>query len=1172
MSAIDLSREATDFRKHYNSIRMQQGRVLDDQTINEQARIIEEDMRRTRINTIGVYGSPDDGFLVKDFMVVDAKPTFTLSAGETYLGGLYLSLEQDQAFHLQKDWINFHFDNDWPDAPEEGESRIDLAYLQAWQQPVAAIEDSELFEVALGGPDTSMRVKTMSRVGIRTNVILDECSEAWQQIQADWVDDGVLNEEMELATDARIQVTYSAPAEPADLCSLGMDGGYLHHENQTIRVQMTSDATFTWGFYNASLLYRARVTTSGGALVRIELLNEPKDSLHWPLQDQTVEIIPWSAVLPNGERIAELDGMFAKVSSSYNPEDASFLIDTPVPADFGTHWESRDDVDEFFDGTVDERFYYVRVWNRGDDLVSPAEIPIANGQLGNTGLEVNFQGGPLRRNLFWIIAARTASPNTVIPWELEAVNGARAYGVKNYQAPLALIRWTTIGGLTSGELIHDCRIPYQPLTRIKNCCTYTVGDGNISNGNFQRIQDAINALPPSGGKICLLPGEFNENIVINKSGVTIEGCGERTRLVALTSEPTFLIGEVNQVHLKYFSITAHPEGIGVHVAAGQQGQSFIPTNLSFKQLILKAAARSALQIDAARFVEVLDNSVIMEDVPSDFHSFFITGDDVSIEHNRLLVARRFDPAVGAAINQSVSGFASAARGGLHIGGTSERVRIIDNLIQGGVSNGITLGTVEDINRDPNGPFVLVGWVINLNDPCDPCSPGSIYIPPPVFENGDDEPNYRSTGVIYDLTIERNRISNFGLNGIGVLAFFDLESTDEFISINDLLITGNHIENCLIRQLATTPDEMLESMGYGGISLADVENGIIRENKIVNNGNNYLEPNCGVYVLHAEGLDISDNRILNNGAKTSQPAEGASRGARGGIWIEFATAPKIFVESMRQLYPRQNGVPAVKIHNNIVTQPLGRALSISALGPISVEGNQLTSQGFVFDSIAPSFLVSTVYISNLGISNELYLQQLLYSGEEFDDLPVAAALDDDFFIISQPGLDSRRLFGYLGNGNVVFNNNQVMLDLTEQTGFKLGIMSIGIFTLDDLSFQDNQCDISFDFLLDEIYISQSLMFGWTLRVNGNRFKESLLGALFSAITFGLFGNMTSRNQGTHCIRAFNAVSSNLIQGPNHVIFDIFNTCGDNSLSQGAAEGSADGGQSTSGGQSVLSLLS
>ncbi len=1170
MSTIDLSREATDFRKHYNSVRMQQGRVLDDQTVNEQARIIEEDMRRTRINTIGVYGSPDAGFRVKGFTLFNGHPTFTLSAGELYLGGLYLTLEQDQPFHLQKDWLNMNVASETSSVPAEGNSRIDMVVMDAWQQPVSAVEDSELFEVALGGPDTSQRMKTMQRVSIREGVSFDDCFDAWQEIQADWVSFGSLAEDMELRSDAKIQVTYTAPTEPADLCSLGEMGGYLHHENQAIRVQLTSATTYTWGFDNAAPLYRARVTTSGGARIRIELMNEPKDAAHWPLQDQVVEIIPWSAALPNGERVAELSGMMAKVTSSYNPEDASFLIDTAVPVDFGTEWESRDDVAEFFDGSADERFYYVRVWNRGDDLTSPAEIPIANGQLGNTGLAVSFMDGPLRENLFWIIAARTGSPNVVVPWILESVNGAPAYGVKHYRAPLALIRWTTSGGVTSGELIHDCRIPYQPLTRIKNCCQFTVGDGTHSYGNFNSIQEAINHLPSTGGKICLLPGEYHENIVINRSHVSIHGCGERSRVIAVTDDPVFLIEDQQNVHIAELAIAAHRDGIGIHVRSTQQTS----THLSFKQLLISAARFSALQIDEARFVEVLDNRILMEDVSSDFHSVFITGDDVLIEHNQLLVAPRAQDNANMAALIATDGIAHAARGGLHIGGTSERVRIIDNLIEGGIGNGITLGTVVDISRGDDGS-PSIGWIINLGDPCDPCAPGSIYIPPVAV--GEDGPNYRSTGAIYDLVIERNRIFKMGLNGIGVLAFFNLDQADEFISVENLTITGNHIEHCLLRNLAPTPDEMLQSMGYGGISLADVENLIVRENIIINNGRNYLYPICGIYLLHVEGADICDNRIANNGIKTDQPADDAMPGSRAGIWIEFATAPKRIIASRGQLYPRQNGITAVKLHNNIVSQPLGRSLSINALGPISVEGNQFVSQGFIFDSAAPSFLVSNVYIFNLGISNELYLQQILYSAEEFDDVPVKQPPNPDFFVISQPGLDSQRMFGYLGNGNVLFNDNQVMLDLTDQTGFKLGIMSVGIFTLDDLSFQDNQCDISFDFILDEIYLSHSFLFGWTLRASNNRWKESIVGALFSAITMSLFGNVTSHNQATHCVRAYNLVGGNLVLSPNQVLFDIFNTCdGNNSFLANRKQNTLTQGNSVlatanSQPQTVLSLL-
>ncbi|NVK87001.1 MAG: right-handed parallel beta-helix repeat-containing protein [Gammaproteobacteria bacterium] len=1167
MSTIDLSREATNFAKHYSSVRMQQGRVLDDQTVNEQARIIEEDMRRTRLNTIGAYGSPDAGFSLTDFVLIDGNPTFTINQGSLYLGGLHLQLEQDQALHLQHDWLNFSSSEDGPSVPAEGESRIDMVYLDAWQQPVSAVEDSELFEVALAGADTSQRMKTMQRVRVYEGVSADECHEAWQELQAAWAPFGTIAPDMELASQAKLRVSYSAPTVAADLCSLGESGGYLHHENQAIRVQMTSATHFTWGFDNAAPLYRAIIETEEGQRVRLRLLNEPKDAVHWPLQGQAVEILPWSAVLPNGERTADISGMMAKVARTYSPLDASFTVDTVIADDYGMEWESRSDKDDFFDGTADQRFVYVRVWNRGDDVTSAAEIPIAENTLGNTGLTVDFIDGPLRKDLFWIIAARTASPNLVIPWELEAVDGAAYYGYQHYRAPLALVRWRTIGGITSGELIHDCRVPFLPLTRIKSCCEYSVGDGTHSHGQFTSIQAAITALPPSGGKICVLPGEYQESIVIDRHHVMIHGCGEKTRIVAEPGRAVVEIQDAHDIHLEQLMLIADEAHLGIHVSAEQQ----IPHFLTFNQLSIFAAQFSALLIEDAAHVTITNNRFVMEDRPSDYHGVFVTATDVLIEHNKFLVRGRKEALSSATSLARSSEFAHAARGGLHIGGGSEQVRIVDNFIQGGIGNGITLGSVEvisdDNQRHPFGP----GWIVGLGDPCDPCAPGSVYFPPRSDDDEDVE-RYQSRGSLYRISIERNRIINMGLNGVGVIAFFNLAATDEFISVDDCSILGNHIENCLLRDLAATPDEMLNSMGYGAIALADVENLEIVNNHLLNNGRNHLEPICGVYVLHAEGVDISNNRILNNGAKTTQDANEANPGARAGIWIEFATAPKRFVASRDQMYPRQNGVPAVKVHNNIVTQPLGRSLSINALGPVSVVANQLTSQGFVFNSQAPSFLVSNVKIFNLGISNELYLQQLLYSGNQLDDVPVTQPADPDYFVISQPGLDSQKMFGYLGNGNVLFNDNQVMLDLTDQTGFKLGIMAIGIFTLDDLSFQNNQCDISFDFVLDEIFLAQSFLFGWTVRATNNRFKESMLGALFSGLTMGLFGNVTAHNQATHCLRAYNLVPSNLTAGPNHILFDIFNSCeSDNGFLPNRTHGQVitpTAGQ----GQSVLHLLS
>ena len=47
---------------------------------------------------------------------------------------------------------------------------------------------------------------------------------------------------------------------------------------------------------------------------------EPRDQAHWPLSGQTVEIVPWSAVLPNGEKVGELSGHLSRVQASYDPD------------------------------------------------------------------------------------------------------------------------------------------------------------------------------------------------------------------------------------------------------------------------------------------------------------------------------------------------------------------------------------------------------------------------------------------------------------------------------------------------------------------------------------------------------------------------------------------------------------------------------------------------------------------------------------------------------------------------------------------------------------------------------------------------------------------------------------------------------------------------------------
>jgi hypothetical protein len=642
-----------------------------------------------------------------------------------------------------------------------------------------------------------------------------------------------------------------------------------------------------------------------------------------------------------------------------------------------------------------------------------------------------------------------------------------------------------------------------------------------------------------------LPGIYTENVLIEeKANIIISGCGERSKIISKASSgafgaanPVIHVKNSQNIHIESLDITADNTGIGI-LLEGSPPEKFTFGNVAIEgpaplreimlaDLHISAATRGAIEAHGGQFITIRECRILMSDVPGSWPGVFFVGEDALIENNVIKVQPSQD--VGGAVVGSV--LVSAGLGGLQLGGTSERVRIINNLIQGGIGNGITLGSIKVVDESGNDTGELYGWVINVDFPCCTSRPGSTYVPPE--EDVDESTRKVSAGALYEVHIERNRILDMGLNGIGVVGFFNLDEKDEFISVERLTILDNQIRRCLKRPLEVIPPEMINSMGYGGIALADAEYLVIRENVIEDNGPSHLEPICGVFVLHGEGIDITNNRILNNGAKTSEPATKAKDGRRGGINIVYGIAPTLPVTIGMQSYPRQDGVPAIKIHANIVSAPLGRALSLNALGPVSVVANQFTSRGMILKFTSPSFVASTVAILNLGVSNELYGQLMLFSsiGSGQAKLDSAPSVTEEAVFI-QTGLDDLRLGQYLANGNVLFSNNQCTLDLLEK-GVSFSVSSIFILSLDDIGFHNNQCDCS---LLDDVVLSQAIMFGISLRVSDNRFKEGLRNALYSAVTLGML-NMTTDNQATHCL-LIRGWANMIVNQPNRVLLEGF----------------------------------
>jgi Family of unknown function (DUF6519) len=1081
MATIDLSRSATDYRKHYTSVRAQMGRVLTDDDHNENERLHGEDMRRSRVDIIGPAGSPDDGFSIQNPRITGGRIDFDIEPGTFYLGGNRLTLENTEAFQVQSDWLNMG-DADKPLAP--GGARFDLVYLECWHQALSAVEDSELFEVALGGPDTSQRMKLMRRVHVFADSGSPDCQQPWATLTGVWSAGGLgtLDDQAELKVDTKLQVGF-VPGPTGDLCTPAIAGGYLGADNQAIRVQLVDGASFTWGFDNAAPLYRVQIgNNANGQKRKITLLTEPKDQAHWPVSGQVIELLPWSALLPNQEKTSEVNGFLAKVDTSYDPDTKELFITTDVPAGFGENWLTRPDA-----ANLQPEFFYLRVWNRGSDMASPPAIPFVNGTavtLGNTGLSVTFTGNDHHPNDYWIIAARPESPNLVVPWLLE--QGRGPHGIRRWFTPLAVIQWTP--GL-GGKVVHDCREKFPPLTHIRGCCTYTVGDGTHSYGDFTSIQKAIDALPPEGGEICIRPGIYKENFLIkNLHDVSIHGCGSHTLLEdnGNAAGPLINVQDSQRIAISNLAIQA-PAVIGIQLtstAAAEANRAGLD-HVALHDLDISSRDVSAIDCRGGRWITIERNHLVGADLTSRLGSnagnglaplVFVRADDVLIERNQLFA--------------SGDGRSLTPAGGLQIGGGSERVAIRRNLIQGGNGNGITLGSITWVSA---GGVVFVaggggGMVVEVTGGFTTDANGCI-VPDPTNQPPND-PNGnpmtpQSDGDLLDIRILDNDIFDMGECGISTLRFFDQNNVG-FIVVRGLDVELNRILRCMQLTLGNNPFDPNILLGYGGVTLVAVDRFTLRDNLIEGNGNSFIDPICGVFILKARGFIAENNQILDNGPRvttTQQPAGGP----RGGILVLMAQTPFSGIEHV----VRHTGFPAARITGNTVVHPMGRALALLAQGLVSVNNNEFTSLG-VFPTQFDSGV--TVFIFNLGFAYEI---------AQFAGFTTMG--------VNQPSVDVASKLGTAPGvgGEILFNDNQVLLAPLDANGPAI-LTSVEVISYDDVSFEGNQCEARMG---QEFLIVNGFVIGWSTRMIGNRFEEAVTLGL-SAFTVGVFNN-TSMNQGTRC---------------------------------------------------------
>jgi hypothetical protein len=196
--------------------------------------------------------------------------------------------------------------------------------------------------------------------------------------------------------------------------------------------------------------------------------------------------------------------------------------------------------------------------------------------------------------------------------------------------------------------------------------------------------------------------------------------------------------------------------------------------------------------------------------------------------------------------------------------------------------------------------------------------------------------------------------------------------------------------------------------------------------------------------------------------------------------------------------------AAVVEENTVDTIRGQAVSLVALGPVSVVSNRLISRGLV--ALDLKALVRSG--ASKGVENVLsHLSSLVAIVNLGSPAAPSGAVN------LNTGASRAATHGALGevspgaaSGNVLFDDNRCLLDLARvPSGLgpalpgNLLLPAILILSMDDVGFQ---------------------------------FKETPGKALFSAMTFGQM-NMTVHNQANHCLKVVGAPPLVQIQ-PNHIL--------------------------------------
>ena len=416
----DITRSTFKTDKHYNRVLMQQGRVQIDADWNEQQDIVKHRIETGTVDVIGRCGAPmhDAGFA----LIPDGND-LQITAGRYYVDGILCENEQVTAYTKQPDLPK-------TDPIAEGTY---LAYLDVWSRHITALEDPEIREVALGGPDTATRSKTVWQVKLHPlNVDEVALEPACSKSFGSW-DEAIAPGTGKLVARAQPDLTSSDP------CIVTPGAGYRRLENQLYRVECHESGTlgtakFKWSRDNGSIV--TKWESQDGNNLTVSSIGRDAvlrfASGQWvELTDDTRELLGQAGTLV---QLSKVEGSVLTI------DPGSLTINL---ADFPVNPK-------------------IRRWDM-EALLQPTNADWVDLE---DGVQVQLTVGSYKTGDYWLIPARTATAD--VEWPKNDTNTPLSQlpnGIQHHYCRLALLvfdgeEWTC------GT---DCRDLFPPLTALTDC-------------------------------------------------------------------------------------------------------------------------------------------------------------------------------------------------------------------------------------------------------------------------------------------------------------------------------------------------------------------------------------------------------------------------------------------------------------------------------------------------------------------------------------------------------------------------------------------------------------------------------------------------------------------------------------------------------------------------------